>query len=55
MLSLATLHLLRRCLVAQQLSVGDPEFTKTATAAAAALVELDAAIEAAQAEAPAPA
>ena len=40
-----TLILLRRVLAGQQLSVGDPEFEATAAAAAAALAELDQAIE----------
>lgn len=46
-MTLETLLLLRRVLAAQQLNVGDPEFTATATAAAAALAEIDDAITAA--------
>jgi hypothetical protein len=49
MLSLDTLQMLRRCLVAQQLSVGDPDFAQVAAAASAALAELDQAISAAEA------
>jgi len=45
--SLETLLLLRRCLHAQQLSVGDPAFPVTARQVLAALDELDQAIAAA--------
>lgn len=44
-LTLETLQLLQRCLMAQQLSVGAPDFIASSQAAARALVELQGAIE----------
>ncbi len=43
-MSLETLQLLRRCLTAQILNVGDPGFVAAAAAATVALAELDEAI-----------
>lgn len=40
-MTLDTLLLLRRCLHAQQMTVGDPSFTATARQVLAALDELD--------------
>lgn len=45
-MSLETLLLLQRCLRAQQLSVGDPEFSSIAPIVLGAITELDAAISA---------
>jgi len=47
-MTLETLLLLRRCLHAQQMTVGDPAFPDMARQVLAALAELDEAIDKAQ-------